>query len=83
MSKLPMDPKVAAIMAKLQQGEKKREDVKVKEPEEPKPPKNLEEFIKFENLVCSLETWSIECTPHIYILLNVCDISFHNWCFFI
>ena len=51
-----MDPKVAAIMAKLQQGEKKREDVKVKEPEEPKPPKNLEEFIKFENLVCSLET---------------------------
>jgi len=55
MSKLPMDPKVAAIMAKLQQGEKKREDVKVKEPEEPKPPKNLEEFIKFENLVCSLE----------------------------
>lgn len=52
MTALPMDPKIAAIMAKLQEGEKKKEESKPKEPEEPKPPKTLDDFIRVENLVC-------------------------------
>ena len=43
-----MDPRVAALMAKLQQSEEKE-----KKKEEPitKPPTNLEEFMKVEKLV--------------------------------
>ncbi|XP_052791484.1 protein FAM227B-like isoform X2 [Mya arenaria] len=44
----PMSDKIAAIMAKLEKGEKKRE-VANREVEE-KPPTNLEEFMKVENL---------------------------------
>lgn len=49
-----MDPKVAAIMAKLQEKDKKKEEPKPKEPTEMKPPKTLEEFMKVENLVSGI-----------------------------
>lgn len=51
MTSLQMDPKVAAIMAKLQEKDKKKEEPKPKEPTEMKPPKTLEDFMKVENLV--------------------------------
>jgi len=44
-----MDNKIAAIMAKLEKGEKKREE-KPREVED-KPPRNLEEFMLVEGLV--------------------------------
>lgn len=53
MTAIPIDPKIAAIMAKLQDGDKKKEDEKPKQPEEPKPPKTLEDFMKVECLVCN------------------------------
>ena len=44
-----MDPRVAAIMAKLETGDPKPEAPK--EQERPKPPTTLEEFMKIEGLV--------------------------------
>ena len=45
-----MDPRVLALLAKLEQGEKKAESPKPVE-EEIKPPTNIDEFMKCENLV--------------------------------
>lgn len=47
-----MDPKIAAIMAKFEGGDKKQEEKKPKEElVQVKPPTNLEEFMKVEKLV--------------------------------
>ena len=48
---LDMDPRVAALLAKLEQPEEKKKE-KTQEEEVPfKPPSNFEEFVKVEKLV--------------------------------
>ena len=48
---LDMDPKVAALMAKLDQSEAKKKEKSTEEESVTKPPSNLEEFMKVEKLV--------------------------------
>ena len=52
---LDMDPRVAALLAKLQQPEEKKKE-KTQEEEVPfKPPSNFEEFVKVEKLVSTVK----------------------------
>ena len=50
-----MDPRVAALMAKLEHTEEKKSEKPPEEEPPFKPPSNLEEFIKVEKLVSIIQ----------------------------